>query len=280
MTNAPASASEYLPDLRSGAEVAEILAPIIAHARPREASVLATPAVVLAISGLKGTSYVADLGKLDRAIEELNIRCPDPLVRFDWDEIDSGRIYVHNLAGIERTSRSSKLPGILPFNSATGFEGYERFLPMQMHALEREIQFGSYPPEAEAETLFQGIFLGYPDQAILDFERAFSSPNPRTILDLPVTDILNSSDGGPLALLPHLESDRSGIDLIIREEHAADPGILDYARSARRIVREFEATALGRRLRDNPKVQTATERRQELWRTRRQLWFETGAPLR
>lgn len=69
---------------------------------------------------------------------------------------------LNSLEGYARSSRTSHLVGIRPFDASTGWEGFHEWLDVTFRALE-----AAYP--THAMTMWDGFLLGYPDQAIMDF---------------------------------------------------------------------------------------------------------------
>jgi len=168
----PASAPGETPGLRTGAEVAEMLGPLIAELSPRETALLTMSAPILTIAGLKPAGYVTDAADTYGLAEKLFGRFPDPQVTFFGTQEIGGQLIVHNFQALERITRTSKLPGIIPYDGASGLRGLIEYREAQKEAFEFMTSIGAYHPGTLAESLMQGLEAGYPDQAILDFEHA------------------------------------------------------------------------------------------------------------
>jgi hypothetical protein len=69
---------------------------------------------------------------------------------------------LNSLEGFARSSRTSQLVGITPFDASTGWEGLRAGMPIVSPPLE-----AAYPEQFMV--IWDGFTLGYPDQAILDF---------------------------------------------------------------------------------------------------------------
>jgi len=268
---APSPTPEHTPGLRTGAEVAGILAPIAAAVQPHEAAPLVMPATILAVAGMKGRSYAPDMGDVFDLVDRMNTANPDPLIRFVAHECNDGEFIIENLAGLERTTSLSKLPGILRFDGRLGFDAYGKFRDEQLASFRDAVAAGAYPWNTDPLILEKGIAHGYPDQAILDRERHTTTQSQSLALAMQLTEIEQEDEGSSLVLLPKQDYDEGGADFWIRADHQNDPGVRAYINTARAILREFAATPFAKYYREDPRVQLVLEHRRIAQSIRRQL---------
>jgi len=71
---------------------------------------------------------------------------------------------VESLEGLERVSRESKLPGVVPFLSTQGWPGFELYRQTLLQNFQGNPNTKDCPQD-----IVHGFYLGYPDRALLDF---------------------------------------------------------------------------------------------------------------
>jgi len=184
---------------------------------------------------------------------------------------------IQNLAGAERSSRRSKLPGILRFESRLGYEAYLAYREQQRASFAREIANGSYPYNTSAAELDYGVAYGYPDRAIIDLERVVTTQNRDLIFAMQLTDIEGNRNETGLDFRRISTYDESGVDFWLRADHMADPGVSAYIEAARWVLREFTETPIAKRLKGDLAVQIAVEERATAQAVRRQLEHVLGS---
>jgi len=266
LPSVPAPAPERIPGLRTGAEIADFLGPLVAAVPPEEAVPFLMPAAVLTIAGLKGLSYIPDLGDLSDVVKHVNGACRDRLIRFKWDAGNGGTLIIQSLAGAERASRGSKLPGALRFENRLGFDGYGSHREEQLASFARKVASGSYPHGCDPADLEHGVAYGYPDRAIIDFERVHTTRSEELAETMQLTDIEGRAAGSQLEFRSY---DEGGADIWVQAHHAADRDVCAYVEAALFTLRGFAETTLAKRFAEDLTTEAVLERRMIAQTTRR-----------
>lgn len=247
------TATEYLPSvleekrkketglLLSGTEVAKRMEAIYKLVEPSVGCKLVETANVLTIAGLKGTGilYAVPLNRAQFAqISELNKYLYSLNVQYEVDEPNTNDPEVVqgsliNLNGwAYKTARSEKILktlGIGPYDSATGFEGLEKWRHGFSVKLYEATENGVLPEDIELQIFDEGMMLGYPDQAILDFDASVREDKRDEL----ISSMLIAAH--PLA--QKYSGEEPEFDFYA--ESYDDPEISDYIVNGRRILYEF-----------------------------------------
>lgn len=216
----------------SGKETAEIISNLYGITGPKVGCRLVEANVVLAVAGLKSLADISWL-QLDESEQE-QLKNADKTAKqygitfFYNPTVD--QLAIGSLKGLERKTKTTKIPGVPIFDSRQQFEGFARWLKSFDSSLESAKAAGLLSTETNLEIIYEGIRLGYPDQAILDFEEWLRSNSDYSNLD--TSNILS---GDPNAL--KLSSNVCEFDFY--PQHADDPGIVEYVKTARKILEEF-----------------------------------------
>lgn len=218
-------------------EIEKRISEIYEFLGPKIGSRFVNTNVVLAIAGLKGLADVPwvmlnkkgveRIEKLNEKIKArgLKISCPKNL----GDEIIPKIISLYSLKGIERKTKTTRIPGIIPFDSLSGFKGFYEWNANFGKSLKLAQERGEIPAEVRVGEL-EAIILGYPDQAIYDFEECLRKGDVQT--DLQPADIVSVS--------PYAEKYGGAVpEFDFYPEHANDPEIVAYIKEARLILKNF-----------------------------------------
>ena len=239
-----------LEPLRSEQTVAR-LAALYTALGPRLGCRLVEANAVLTIAGARGD---ADLS--------INDPTPDDLVTLQqaqpafaaqgirWEVMEEvhytafGRPFwpasLNSLEGYARSSRTSHLVGISPFDASTGWEGFHEWLDTTFRALQ-----SAYP--THAMTIWDGFLLGYPDQAIMDFCAALETGTVEQMerVRLPAVDRY-------LGAQPCFS---------YAPAHASDPDIVATATAWQELLEGVYASAWHQHLAADPAFQAARRAR-------------------
>ncbi len=266
-------------ELLTGTDVAKIVSESIDILGFETGCTLVEPSYVLAMAGLKGENYVYSIvapaesaPKIEAAnkmLESKGIRLliskPGFAGKLAEGRFDSLRGYDH------KSHRSTKLLpmlGVEPFNMSQGFEGFESWRSNFFERLSEVSLEGPMSHEFRQQAYAEGIMLGYPDQAIIDFDKAYKEKKVPALID-------------SMLLSAHPAAQRySGAhpDFSFAYESADDPEITTYIESARRILREFYESVDFKRIEGSENFITAYSEYerfheasiQELWKSREQ----------
>lgn len=222
----------------SGFETAELTSKVYDILGPELGSRLVEPNVILAISGIKGYADIAwvklnqdEIKKFELANERLSnlgLKVVYPKRIKGDSEIRS--IALENFKGVERKTRTTKIPGVITYESSSGNTGLMNWYRNINDSLKEAQKAGKISEEVDLEILFEGIILGYPDQAILDFEKCYRTGNVRK--DLLPADIIST--------IPEAKKYPGAVpEFDYYPEHKDDPEIVEYISKARRILEEF-----------------------------------------
>src|SRR3989338_7091673 len=135
-------------------------------------------------------------------------------------------ISVKNLIGAERISKISKIPGMIPFEASSGWQGAEIWWHKVVANVEK-LQRDNQLPQGEhvSQNVLSGWMKGYPDQAILDFTDFDNTGRKKKLQDsnIPCVGIYREAQ-------PNYD---------FYPEHANDPQIRENIEQAGRILKEF-----------------------------------------
>lgn len=218
-------------------EVEKRISEIYEFLGPEIGSRFINPNAVLAIAGLKGLADVhwTMLNK-ERAekIEKLNEQIKLRGLKISYpknlgNEITPKSISLYSLKGLERKTQTTKIPGIIPFDSRSGWSGFYDWDSRIGESLKLAQKRGEIPAEVRVGQL-EAVILGYPDQAIWDFEECLRKGDVQE--DLRSADIISVSPyaGKYGGAVPEFD---------FYPEHANDPEIVAYIKEARLILKNF-----------------------------------------
>jgi hypothetical protein len=214
------------------------------------------PNVVLAVAGVKADADIhwatQDKRRAAEHIDVLNKHLNQYGIRVQYnedfvnDDDDYFGLSVISLKGLEystsRLKTFKKRFSIRAFYSSTGFEGFTQWNRDLHKAFEDAVRRGELTKEG-AGIYFQGIYLGYPEKAIEDFEKCYRTGNIHT--DLIEADILSAH---PLAGKYH-----GAIPVYhYYPESAYEPEIVNNIDLARKMLNGFYTSDWMKKLSTDP----------------------------
>lgn len=248
-------------ELLTGEETAKVISRMYEILGPENGCLLVESTAVLAVAGLKGYTFLVD-AKIDEQgkveIEALNKQFEAEGLRIEvWSSNDAVNIF--NLKGFAYKTRRTKIPGYLPYDYSTGFEGLRKLWREAFEEVERLKQNREIPTEVDEGIYEQGVMLGYPDQAILDFEKCLRAGDINK--DLINSDMMSASPfaeeyGGPVPEFDYYPSS------------TADPEIVEYIERAKRVLKEFYSSSWHRAVAQNPEFLASRQREKERFQAR------------
>lgn len=173
--------TENIPEMLSGQETAAIVEELYDIAGPRIGSQFVESNIVLTLAGARGQTefFIKNPQTGDRAIinkinEELLKKGMKiyPVGEVNTETTDGSEfqtVNLMNLHGFERSSKLSHIPGIIPFDSSTGWDGFQQWNSETFSRMKELAKQGQFPfPESKIHSVVAGVKKGYPDQAIYD----------------------------------------------------------------------------------------------------------------
>lgn len=253
-----------LPETLSGLETAKLAESLYSQLDPVIANRLVDPNVVLTLAGLKGVADIPWIepistngAKIDAVNEQFESR--GLFFRYDVDRQvanldnfpeDVGSLSLINLKGIEKATKQSKLPGMIPYDSRTGLEGYTPWIDSCNASIEAEKEQGRLDPELQTWVILSGKVLGYPDQAVMDFEEAIRTDQSEKLKTVKILDEV-----------PFANHYRGAIpEFDYRPEHADDTDIVAFRENAINILQEFYDSEWHKSLSENEEFLAARQR--------------------
>ncbi len=222
----------------SGIETAKLAAEIYEILGAELGCRLAEPNIILLISGMKGYAdmpwvkldkeKIAELELVNSRLKKFGLEIIYPK-KLEGDFVISG-ITVKNFKGVEIKSKTTRMPGVPPYNSKLGEEGLMKWHREFDNSLKEAQKEGKIPKAVDLEILFEGIIFGYPDQAIIDFEKCLRIGKIHE--DLLEADILSSVSEAKKyqGAVPEFD---------YYPEHKNNSEIIDYISKAKKILNDF-----------------------------------------
>ncbi len=227
-----------LPEVLNGKEVAALVEPLFEKVDINTGCHLVDSNVVLTLAGLKPqTEFFIDADNtteeaIKEEIEALNSFAGDKGIQF----FTVGKIHknphnpkrapfqmvsVENLAGYERISKTTTIPGIAPFDKSVGWDGFPQWWSGVVEGARRYCQ----GDEVIMEELLTGFQKGYPEQAALDFGDYLKTGKVKKLVEshIPHTGIYNEAE-------PNYD---------FYPEHANDPNIIVNIEQSGKILEDF-----------------------------------------
>jgi hypothetical protein len=222
----------------SGIETAELASKIYEIVEAEFGCRLIEPNIILLMSGMKGHADIPwvklDKNKIQK-LQQINSQLRNFYLEIYFpkkikDDYTITNLTFVNLKGVEKKSKATKIPGVLPYDSSSGREGLMDWYKEVNISLENAQKTGMIPKEVDIKILIEGIDLGYPDQAIIDFEKCLRVGKIHE--DLLEADIIS--------VVPVAEKYHGAVpEFDYYSEHKDDSGIVDYISTARKILEEF-----------------------------------------
>ena len=244
------AASKNVPEPLSGSETAEIISSLYDSAGPRVGAHLVEANSVLTFAGVRGQTefFIKNPTSEDReSIVKANETVATKGIRIrsvgkDLNDPEGKSILMVNvgsLRGHERVSLLTKLPGVKPFNSGSGWEGFAKWNSELGRAIDTAQKDRLLPAGKEfSSDIHSGIHKGYPDQAILDFcDWLSKGRKPRVIIpDMPLLNLYE----GALPLF------------YFYPEHQYYPNIQSTTQSWNRVLEDFYSSNWHEDIKNNP----------------------------
>lgn len=186
---------------------------------------------VLLIAGLKGSNYLYSQkllsAEISEKIDQINSRLQAynleiKFIRKPTDNTIKLSTF-NNYIALDKITHKTKIPGVITYESKTGLRGFRDWLDKQWESFEKKYS------KLIAQILVEGIALGYPDQAILDFEDSYEIANHHG-------KKMNESD---IASVVPEKFQGAVPDFDYYPEHQDNPGIVEYIKAAKKILSEF-----------------------------------------
>lgn len=222
----------------SGIETAEVAAKVYEILGAELGCRLAEPNVILLISGMKGYAdipwvkldkeKIKELELANSRLENLGLEIIFPK-KLAGDSIISG-ITIVNFKGIERKSKITRIPGVPQYDSKLGEDGLMTWYRKFDSSLKEAQKTGKIQKAVDLEIFFEGIIFGYPDQAIIDFEKCLRTGNIHK--DLLGADIISS--------IPEARKYQGAVpEFDYYLENKGNQEIVEYILRARKILSDF-----------------------------------------
>lgn len=204
-------------------------------------SLMVVSNAVLVVAGMKGMTNIPwveldkeGIEKIKQFKNELRSLGINILYSKKLEGLDIGHIVtqiaIENIYAIKRKASSLNIPGVPRYDQKTGEEGLSDWMKNISKSIEEAKLRGELSNNIDTDVLLQGIFLGYPDQAILDFERCLREGDIHS--DLEESDILSA--------IPFVEEFHGAIpEFDYYPEHRDDPEIVSYINKSQKILEEF-----------------------------------------
>lgn len=233
-----------IPEALSGQETAKIVEDLFERCPIALSSSLVESNVVLTIAGIKSFTncdpYIVSKQNLEdfrRGVNEINQYFQERSLPVSFKLIDETdfssseninriSIMILNLVGFERATKRSKIPGVSVYEASSGPEGFNRFWGDFEERIKRAKEEGKISKDLNDDILSQGIYLGYPDQAILDYSDWYTKKkDPYEIRDanIPYSRTYQCAE-------PNFD---------YYKEHENDPDIRQYIEEAGTALRDF-----------------------------------------
>lgn len=157
------------------------------------------------------------------------------------DKSPTAMISIRSLEGYAKTSRETHIPGILPFDPHSGWDGLKRWRKETRKNLLQARASGELPKDLSNDSLdhlFTGVVKGYPDRAILDLVDEVA--HNRGI------EKMDSSKISHVALYGGAEPNYD-----YYPEHAQDPVIIAHQTKWGNILEKFYASSWHKSIAEN-----------------------------
>lgn len=231
------STSLSAPEPLTAPETTQIISSMYDIAGPRVGSFLVEANNVLTIAGARGQTefYIfspieedqAAVSRLDNTFKSQGISFSTTKVIKRQDKPDFIIVNLESLKGFERVSKTTKIPGVIPYDSKSGWDGLKEWEYKVWGNLVAEQEKGTIPfPLDEIADIFTGIKKGYPDQAIYDATEWWGLNDRKT----PIED----------THIPYVKKYRGAEpNFAYRPDHAHDPSIQATVQSWGKILEDF-----------------------------------------
>lgn len=190
------------------------------------------PSNVLLIAGLKGSNYLygqklfpADISD---KINQINSRLQAYNLEINFFRKPTDKAIklstFNNYIALDHMTHKTKISGVIQYESKTGLSGFRDWLDKQWESFEKKYS------KLIAQILVEGIALGYPDQAILDYKDSYETLGQKPYKEMVESDISS--------VVP--KEFRSAVpDFDYYPEHQNNLEIVEYIETAKKILNEF-----------------------------------------
>ncbi len=251
-----------LPEILDASRVAEVAHEIFKSTPFEIGRQFVEPNVVLAMAGLKPSteisifldeqidlaSYSTELQKLGAPLSTLDAIASKPIgpLIHAFKQRPMALSGIISLRGAERISKLSRFKGMPEYKITDGLRGYNHWMNEVWQWLQSAQKNGSIPENYELMAIYEGIHLGYPDQAIWDFTDCMANQGDRSLL-------LHSHNE-----IPEMDRHWGALPTYnFYPEHAQDPGIVENIAATSRLLKEFYASPAYQNIMTDPRWKTA-----------------------
>ncbi len=250
-----------LPEILEANQVAEIAQAIFESTSFEVGRQFVESNVVLTLSGLKPETEISvllekemNLPKFSTELDNISdllepvgvniVQAIGPLTHAFKKKLMAMSAIV-NLRGVERTAKLSRFKGMPDFKSSEGFEGYRRWLGKVWQWLQAAQAGGSIPEDYNIQIIYEGIQLGYPDQAIWDFADALAKGDQSKLTE-------------SQREIPDMQRHHGALPTYTYyPEHAQDPNIVKNITTTKQILTDFYASHGYQAIMADPRWKTA-----------------------
>lgn len=173
----------------SGGKVIQIISEIYDILEPAVACNLVNPNVVLTIAGIKPYAdvhwipYTKDTeGKILKANAIIKKYDLELDINLDENSANIADGFITSRKGLERITHSTEFKWVPKYESVTGKEGHAKWYRETLTNLKDMQKKEELTGDQSLKILFEGIKIGYPDQAILDYEEAVRLNNRAALI--------------------------------------------------------------------------------------------------
>lgn len=239
-------------ELLTGKETAKVISEIYETIGPTNGCQLVEPTAVLTIAGLKGYTFLVDAvvnEEETQKADDLNRHLESIGIKIKYSR-GLNQMLITNLKGLEYKTKRTKLPGFFPYLSILGFKGKNTWHDQIEENLEKARKSGEISPDIDTQIYEEGILFGYPDKAVIDFEKTLRTGDIQKDLvdsDIETTHPFSKKYEGPSCDFHHDPSS------------ANDPEIVEYIERAKQILKDFYNSELLIKISQDPKFLVARE---------------------
>lgn len=201
-------------------------------ANPKIGATLVEANIVLTLADARGqTEFFIDdpkeddlenIKKLDAILKPLGLKIR---VIGEIHKDEAPMVSIGSLQGYARMSRLSKLPGVVPFDASSGWDGFRHWNDSLWRNFQQAQNEGRYPRHFDMGSVLSGIHKGYPDVAILDAADAFGKKDQSE---------LEHSNLAFVELYKGAEP-----NYVYRKDHASSPEIIAHKKKWEKILEHF-----------------------------------------
>lgn len=186
--------------------------------------------MVLTLAGERGqTEYFRnDPQDIKKEADLLNPLLQNQGIRLTARSSQKGHsmMNVDCLKGYEKVSENSHIPGIEPYDAASGFDGLDQWIRKTINGVRSAFEGGQIVAHDDPDHVFVGVVKGYPDKAVLG----------RTS----IPDTYENKDLFHSVKIAHADQyDAALPNYTILAKDAEDPEITEHSQRWGKVLRQF-----------------------------------------